>query len=111
MSKVTPEGMAFFMKRRHSTSDPWTLVEALGVDVKWTDILSGDKLGWTGFPPFGAPVIYFSTRVKYSSIKTRVLAHELGLALLHDGVGAYYSTAATKSIKLNKKQNDLPFNC
>lgn len=94
MSKVTPEGMAFFMKRRHDTSDPWALVEALGIDVKWTDILSGDKLGRTGFPPFGAPVIYLSNRVKYSPLKTRVLAHELGHALLHEGTAAYYSTAS-----------------
>ncbi|WP_196246210.1 ImmA/IrrE family metallo-endopeptidase [Lacticaseibacillus zhaodongensis] len=91
--KVTPERLALFVSKRYGTPNPWQLVERLGIDVKYTPALSGDKLGRTCFPPMGAPLIWLAESIKGSPLKTRVLAHELGHALLHDGTAAYYRVA------------------
>ena len=90
---ITPKAMAYFMPLRYGTSDPWTLIERLNINLEWTDSLKGDKLGRTNYSPFGEPVIYLASSIRHSPIKTRVLAHELGHALLQNGVAAYYRVA------------------
>ncbi|WP_125572354.1 ImmA/IrrE family metallo-endopeptidase [Lacticaseibacillus songhuajiangensis] len=81
------------MNRRYKTSEPWALVERLNICVEWTDALKDDKLGRTNYSPFGESVIYLASSIRHSPIKTRVLAHELGHALLQNGVAAYYKMA------------------
>lgn len=90
---ITPESLALLVSSRHHTAGPWQLTRELGIDIDWTDELHGDKLGRTSYPPFGAPIIHMASEIRHEPITTRVLAHELGHALLHEGIANYYRLA------------------
>ncbi|WDF83563.1 ImmA/IrrE family metallo-endopeptidase [Lacticaseibacillus pabuli] len=89
----TAQEWAFFMKFRYGTADPWKLVEILDIDLMWSNALGKDKLGRTGFLPDDKPFIILSSAIRDSPLRTRVLAHELGHAVMQNGVAAYYRTA------------------
>jgi Zn-dependent peptidase ImmA (M78 family) len=87
---IKPEHMAMYMSKLHGTSNPWQIIEDLGMDIDWTDELHGDKLGRTSYMPFGMPIIHMAAEIRHDPVNTRVLAHELGHALLHNGVANFY---------------------
>lgn len=74
--------------QRYGTYDPFVIAEKLNIAIKWADI----------YPrPFGntiyyekSPIILLSNVIKETPEKYFVCSHELGHAIVHEGLTAYY---------------------
>lgn len=73
---------------RYSTFNPFTIAEKLNIDIQYRPFLKaplGDTIDY-----LGRPIILLADSLKYSNQRYFVCAHELGHAIEHADMQAYY---------------------
>ncbi|WP_268914170.1 ImmA/IrrE family metallo-endopeptidase [Lentilactobacillus sp. SPB1-3] len=77
-----------FLGQRYGTFDPFTIAEKLNIDVQYRPFSKkplGDTINF-----FGRPIILLAESLKESNQRYFVCAHELGHAIEHANMQAYY---------------------
>lgn len=99
------ETKILFLGHRYKTFNPFTIAEKLNIDVQFRPFKSEPKGNMINF--LGRPIILISDEIKYSNQRYFVCAHELGHALEHVEVQAFYIYSSKNKMGIEYEANNF----